>query len=354
MTAITDTTTGRQFGRIHAPRIEWLRKQLPEAVIDPDLPIIDTHFHVFDMPGNRYLIEELAADLSSGHRIESTVYVECMAMYRRGGPEQLRPVGETEFVVGVAAMSESGNYGPTHVAAGIVGFAELTLGAAVEEVLSAHVSRGGGRFKGIRYGASWDADPVVGNSHMNPPRGVMSQPSLRAGLKVLAAMGLSFDAWVYFHQLEEIVAVADALPELNIVLGHCGGPLGYGQYAGTGDEVFAQWFVHMSNLAKRPNVSVKLGGMLMRLAAYDYINAERPPTSADLATYWRRYILGCIELFGADRCMFESNFPVEKMGTSFLVLWNAFKRITADATATEKAALFSGTARRFYRLQSGT
>ncbi|MDB6002064.1 MAG: amidohydrolase 2, partial [Rhizobacter sp.] len=197
-------TAPRQFGRVYPPRHEWLKMQAPEAILEPDLPIVDTHYHVWDMPGNRYLIEELSADLATGHRIEAMVFNECLAMYRKDGPEAMRPVGETQFVAGMAAMSESGQYGPTHIGAGIVSFADLTLGAAVEEVLAAHVAVGGGRFKGTRYGAAWDASPVIGNSHTNPRLGVMNEPGMRAGLKVMRDMKLSLDAWVFFHQLDDI------------------------------------------------------------------------------------------------------------------------------------------------------
>jgi len=338
------------FGRITAPRDAWLAKQPAEPILEPDLPIIDTHHHLWDRPDHRYLLHELLADLNTGHHIEATVFVECHAMYRAHGPREMRPVGETEFVAGVAAMSDSGQYGSTRVAAGIVGFADLTLGDRVEPVLEALVRAGGGRFRGIRHSAAWDADPIIGNSRTADGLHLMMQASFREGLKRLTALGLSLDAWQFHTQLADTVDLARAFPNANIIVGHCGGPLGYGPYAGKKDEVFAAWKPRIVELAACENVSMKLGGMLMRLAAFDYGALPVPPTSAELADYWRPYIETCIEQFGARRCLFESNYPVEKMGIGYAALWNAFKRLTAGASKDEKLAMYSGTARRVYRL----
>ncbi len=340
----------RQFGRIFAPNREWLGRQPVEAILDPGIAIVDAHHHVWDFPGNRYLIDELAADLQSGHNVVATVFVECEAMYRQDGPVAMRPVGETEFAAGVAAMSDSGHYGPARVASGIVGFADLALGDAVQPVLEAHVAAGGGRFRGVRYAAGWDASDVIGNSHGVAGPQLLRHPGVRAGFARVAALGLSFDAWAFHTQLADVIDVARAFPALNIIMGHAGGPLGYGPYEGRRDEVFAVWKAAMTELAQHPNVTVKLGGMLMRLAAFDYLALEAPPSSAELAAWWRPWMETCIELFGADRCMFESNFPVEKMGTGYAVLWNAFKTIAQGASPGERQSLFNGTARRVYRL----
>ena len=339
-----------RFGRITAPQEAWLAKAPAETVLEPDLPIIDTHHHLWDRPDHRYLLHEFVADLRTGHNVVATVFLECHAMYRRDGPEAMRPVGQTEFVAGIAAMSESGNYGATHVAAGIVGFADLTLGDRVAPILEANIGVGGGRFRGVRHSAAWDADEVIGNSRTASGLHLMRQPSFRAGLARLVALGLSFDAWVFHPQLGDVIELARAFPAASIIMGHCGGPLGYGPYAGKRDEVFAAWKPQILELAKCPNVTMKLGGMMMRLAAYDYGALPVPPSSEELAKLWRPYIETCIEAFGAERCMFESNFPVEKMGIGWLALWNAFKRIAAGATAAEKQALFNGTARRVYRI----
>ena len=340
-----------RFGRIYPPDETWLVRTPPEAILEPELPIVDTHHHLWDRPDHRYLLHEFLADVRTGHNVAATVFLECHAMYRAGGPEPMRAVGETEFVAGIAAMSESGNYGPTRVAAGIVGFADLTLGDRVEPVLQAQLRAGGGRFRGVRHSAAWDASDVIGYRRTATGPHVMRQSDFRAGLARLTALGLSLDAWVFHPQLGDVVELARACPAANIVVGHVGGPLGYGPYAGKRDEVFTTWKAGITELAACDNVVMKLGGMMMRLAAYDYRALPAPPWSAALADYWRPYIETCIETFGADRCMFESNFPVDKMGIGWAALWNAFKRIAGGASPAEKLALFSGTARRVYRLE---
>jgi predicted TIM-barrel fold metal-dependent hydrolase len=347
---MTEATRPTQFGRIHAPDAEWLARHPPEPILELDLPIIDTHHHLWDRNGHRYFLHDFLADVATGHTVVATVFLECHSMYRAGGPEEMRPVGETEFVTGQAAMSASGMYGSTRVAAGIVGFADLTLGDRVEPVLEAHLRAGGGRFRGVRHAAAWDADPVIGNSEVAGGPHLYRRPDFRAGLARLTQLGLSLDAWVFHPQLADVVDLARAHPDATIVLGHVGGVLGYGAYAGKQPEVFAAWKPQMTELARCPNVSVKLGGMMMRLAAYDYRTQPKPPTSTELAALWRPYFETCIELFGPDRCLFESNFPVDKMGIGWAALWNTFKRIASGASAPEKQALFSGTARRVYRL----
>jgi len=343
-----------RFGHISAPRDAWLAQQRAEPILEPELPIIDTHHHLWDRPDHRYFLDELLADLTTGHNVVATVFVECHAMYRAHGAEEMRPVGETEFVTGIAAQSASGRYGPTRVAAGIVGFADLTLGDRVAPVLEAHVRAGGGRFRGVRHSAAWDPDPVIGNSRTASDLHLMRQASFREGFKRLTALGLSLDAWQFHPQLADTVDLARSFPDANIIVGHCGGPLGYGPYAGKKDEVFAAWKPRIVELAKCENVTMKLGGMMMRLAALDYGTLPAPPTSAELASAWRPYIETCIEAFGARRCMFESNFPVEKMGIGYAALWNAFKQITGGASKDEKVAMYSGTARRAYRLELAT
>ena len=319
-------TRPTQFGRIHPPDEAWLAKAPAEPILEPELPSIDTHHHLWERNGHRYLLHEFLEDVRTGHNLVASVFMECHAMYRAGGPEALRPVGETEFVAGIAAMSESGNYGTPRIAAGIVGFADLTLGDRVEPVLEALIRAGGGRFRGVRHSAAWDASPVIGNSQ--------------------TATGLHL-----FHpQLDDIMDLARAHPDARIIVGHVGGPLGYGPYAGKRDEVYAMWKKGVTELARCPNVVMKLGGMMMRLAAYDYRSQPTPPSSSELASLWDPYIGPCLELFGADRCLYESNFPVDKMGIGWAALWNALKRTAAGASSEEKRALFSGTARRVYRL----
>jgi predicted TIM-barrel fold metal-dependent hydrolase len=341
-----DVTT--RYGRIFPPNPAWLAQRPVEPALEPELSIIDAHHHLWDRGDQRYLLDEFLADLNTGHNIIGTVFIQCHTMYKADGPEELRPIGETEFVNGIAAMSASGGYGPTKIAAGIVGYADLALGERAGEVLDAQLRAGGGRFRGVRHSAAWDADPVIGNGCPTP--GLLARPEFRAGLRELTKRDLAFDLWCFHTQLHEALDLVRAMPETSFVLGHCGGPLGYGPYAGRREEVFAQWKAAMQPLAQCPNLVVKLGGMMMRLAAYDYGALELPPSSAELAAWWKPYIVTCIELFGAERCLFESNFPVEKMGIGFSEIWNAFKLLAAGASAGEKRALFSGTAARVYRL----
>ncbi len=347
---MSESKPAYQFGKIYPPDETWLAKQPTEPILDPDIPVIDPHHHLWVRAGHRYLLDEFLTDVHTGHNIVATVFEECHSMYRASGPEEMRPVGETEFVAGVAAMSASGLYGPTRVATGIVGAANLTLGDRVEPVLEAHIRAGGGRFRGVRFSTGWDASEAIGNSGTATGPQMLSHPDLRAGLARLTALGLSFDAWQYHPQLADVIDLARAFPAANIIMCHVGGPLGYGPYAGKKDEVFASWKASITELAKCENVSMKLGGMINRLAAYGYRARLAPVSSAELADYWRPYMETCIELFGPNRCMFESNFPVEKMGIGWATLWNAFKRIVTGASVEEKTALLSGTARRVYRL----
>ena len=303
------------------------------------------------MPAFRYLIDEFLADCATGHNIVGSVFLQCHSMYRASGPAPMRPVGETEFVAGIAAMSDSGGYGKTRVAAGIVGYADLTAGDWVTPVLEAHIRAGGGRFRGVRHSAGYDADPVIGNSAPDMQPGLYLRPDFRGGNgSVVGAGTVAGCVGLSIRRYRTLSSLARAFPGSNIIVGHCGGPLGYGRYAGKRDEVFADWKASVTELAKCRNVTMKLGGMMMRLAAYDYMGLEAPPSSEQLAAHWRPYVETCVELFGADRCMAESNFPVEKMGIGFAALFNALKRLTAGCSADEKAAIFAGTARRVYRL----
>jgi L-fuconolactonase len=338
----------------------WLAKTR-EDVIEPDLAIVDPHHHLWDFPQYPYLLKEILADTNSGHRIESTVFLECTASFRADGPEEMKVVGETEFVNGIAALSANGNYGPTRIAAGIVGLAELRLGGRVEEVLRAHVqacggppgsAKGGGRFKGIRYAGAWDdKEPTIHNSHTHPTRHMYRDDArFREGFAVLGKLGLTFDAWLYHPQIPDLTALARAYPGQPIVLDHVGGPLGLGHYAGQREENFADWKKNIVELATCPNVYVKLGGLGMRVNGFDFQKRPWPPSSQDLAAAWKPYIETCIEAFGPKRCMFESNFPVDKLSGSYRTYWNAFKRLASGASAADKAWLFRDTAKAFYKL----
>ncbi|MGH7094495.1 MAG: amidohydrolase family protein [Stellaceae bacterium] len=333
-----------------AIRHDWLASRR-EEIIEAELPIVDPHHHLVERPETgRYLLQDLLADTGSGHNITATVYLEWLSMYRADGPEAMRPVGEVEFANGVAAMAASGGYGKTKVCAGIVGTADLTLGAAVEQVLEAEIAAGGGRFRGIRFITATHPQQAAWGSPVLRPPGLLMDRQVREGFAKLAPLGLSFDSWMYHTQLGELVELARAFPETPIVLDHVGGAIGLGPYVGRRDAVFAEWSGKIRELAGCPNVHIKLGGLGMRMFGFDVHLHEAPPNSEELAAAWRPYIETCIAAFGVERAMFESNFPVDKGSCAYAPLWNAFKRIASGCSAAEKAALFSGTATRFYRL----
>jgi L-fuconolactonase len=340
-----------------------------EAIIDPGLPIIDPHHHLWDrrpvmhlIPKpehpfehisyrkGHYLLDQLLEDTGSGHNIVATVFLECRSMYREDGPAELKSVGETEFVNGIAAMSASGLYGKTRACAGIVSAAELLLGAEVGRTLDAHMAAGGSRFKGIRRSTSYDADTgVLGPLNRNPA-GVMMEPKFREGFAELGKRGLSFDAWLLEPQLPELIDLARQFPETPIVLDHVGTPLGLAGYKGKLPERFGVWRENIRALAKCQNVFVKLGGLAMPFCNFPSMLSEPRASSAQLAKEWGPYVETCIEAFGPERSMFESNFPVDEVSCDYPTLWNALKLIAKDATATEKHELFFGSANRFYRL----
>ena len=330
-------------------RPEWLARRT-EAALEPGLPIVDPHHHLWERREWVYMLHDLLADIGTGHNIVATVFVQCRAMHRASGPEEFRPVGETEFVNGVAAMSASGGYGPAQICAGIVGHADLALGARVQEVLEAHMRAGGGRFRGIRHITATDPDPSLLNPAYAPPPGQLGDRGFREGFARLAPLGLSFDAWLYHPQIDELTDLARASPETRIVLDHVGGPLAIGAYAGKRDEIFPGWAASVRKLAECPNVYVKLGGLGMRINGYDFHEQADPPSSETLAAAWKPYIETCAEAFTPARCMFESNFPVDKGSYSYGVFWNACKRLASGASASEKADLFARSAARFYRL----
>ncbi|MDP6688797.1 MAG: amidohydrolase family protein [Alphaproteobacteria bacterium] len=334
---------------------EWLA-QVVEETIDPELPICDPHHHLWEFKyervAHRYLLDEILEDLNSGHNVVSTVFIECGAMIRAHGPVPLRMVGETEFVNGIAAMSASGEYGKARVAAGIVGHADLCLGADVAGVLEAHLLAGGGRFRGIRHSCTWDAAPDVPNARCEPPQHLYQQENFRAGFAQLARHDMSFEGWCYHTQIAELTELAQAFPDTTIILDHFGGPLGIGPYEGKLEENFAQWQSDISDLARCENVVAKLGGINMELNGFGWHERDRPPSSEELMLATKPYYEHTIEQFGAGRCMFESNFPVDMCSCSYNVLWNSFKRLTADYSADEKAKLFHDTATRIYRLDN--
>jgi len=344
---------------------------MAEQILEPDLPIVDPHHHLWDRPqaivgalpdtGHgfidilkntpRYLFDELLKDLNSGHNIRGTVYMECGAMYRADGPAELKCVGETEFVNGVAAMSASGIYGDLRACAAIVGHVDLRIGADhVEDALRSHIAAGHGRFRGIRQSASFDEDPnVLGPLAGRNTAGLYRDPKFREGFAVLHRLGLSFDAWLLEPQLPDLIDLARAFPQTVIVLDHVGTPLGIGRYSGRLKERFGEWKKNIEELSKCENVNVKVGGLPMPFAGWKLRMHEADPPSEKLAEQWKPYIETTVAAFGAKRCMFESNFPVDRFGCDYVSLWNAFKRVAKTYSADEKTALFSGTAKKVYR-----
>ena len=330
---------------------KWL-DQVQEETLEPELPICDPHHHLWDLRPDaiepRYLLENILEDTNSGHNIVSTVFIECHAMYRADGADAMKPVGEVEFVNGIAAMSASGHYGKTRVAAGIIGHADLTRGAAAGEVLDALEAAGNGRFRGIRHAVAWDADPGIRNHRTNPPEHRYMDEKFREGVAELGKRKMTFEGWCYMKQIGELADLARSYPDTTIILNHFGGPLGQGSYAGKQKEVLDYWRKEIAALAKCPNVVAKLGGLNMDINGFRWHEQKKPPTSQALIDATRPFFEYAIEKFGADRCMFESNFPVDKLSCSYNVVWNSFKRLTKDYSKSDKAKLYHDTAARVY------
>lgn len=324
---------------------EWLAL-VSEEILEPELPIIDAHHHLWVRQGAPYLLREFVDDLACGHNVVATVFAECHSMYRRAGPERLRAVGESEFVGGIAAMSDSGAFGASQVARAMVGAVDMTLGAAVDEVFDAHLAASGGRFRGVRVSAAWHEDERLASIVDDP--GYLERKDVREAIGVLQRRGLSLDCWVYHSQLAQVDDIARAFPDLVIVLNHTGVPILGGPNKGHEAGVFDVWREHMQQIALHPNVYLKVGALPIR--ASDRDDANLPPSSADVCNAWRPWAEASIEYFGAARCMFESNFPVHKNWCSYAVMWNAFKHLSKDASDADKAALFFGAANRAYRM----
>ena len=332
---------------------DWLALT-SEPPLEPQLPICDPHHHFWDrrlvrIPYQRYLLDELVADTASGHNVRSTVFIECRSMYRHDGPAEMRPVGEVEFVQGQAAMSASGLYGTTRAAAAIIGHANLNLGERVEPVLHALEAASPNRFRGIRHSVTWDRHPEVQNTAAHKMEGQLESDGFRTGARVLARLGYTLEGWLYHPQLPELAAFAKAVPELTIVLNHVGGLLGTGPYANH-EAVMVNWRKGIAAVAACPNVVVKLGGLGMVRCGFDWHTREKPIGSEELAQAMAPYLTYCIEQFTPARCMFESNFPVDKVSFSYNVMWNAFKRLSKGYSASERAAMFHDTAAKTYRI----
>lgn len=330
------------------PATDWLA-QTSEPALEPELAIIDPHHHLWDRPGNRYMLEELLDDTRQ-HNVRQTVFIECTSMYRADGPEELRVVGETEFVQGVAAKSASGGYGETRVATGIVGSADLRLGDRVAPVLEAQIAASPQRFRGIRHRAAWADRSVLPNLPADAPQHILLDPDFRKGYAHLRTYGLSFEGWLYHTHIRDLTDLAKAFPDTTIIFNHLGGPIGVGNYAGRRDAVFAAWKPAVAALAQCPNVVAKIGGIQMVVNGYGWHERDRPPSSDQLLEANRDWYNYTIDQFGPDRCMFESNFPVDRLSLSYQVLWNGLKKIAAQYTEQEQTDMFSGTASRVYKL----
>lgn len=331
-----------------AARPEWLALH-DEPPLLPDLPVVDAHHHLWVREHERYLLDDYQADLEDGHRIVATVYVQCGTGYRTEGPRVFAPVGETQFASAIAARSREARL-RTHVCAGIVGYADLRLDR-VEEVLQAHIATDPGRFRGIRQAAAWDIDARLVNPHMGTVQGLYRDPAFRRGFARLAPLGLSFDAWALHPQLPEVLSLARAFPETTLIVNHIGAPVGAGRFAGRRTEVRQAWLKDMRALAACPNVYMKLGGLGLPILGFGFGQGPKPLDSGDLAGRMRPWVEPCIEAFGAARCMFESNFPVDRVSYRYKVCWNAFKRLTDGCTESDRASLLHDTAWRIYGLR---
>lgn len=327
----------------------WL-EQVVEDVIEPERRIIDPHHHLWERPGfGSYALSHLWADTGSGHRIEKTVFIECRAFYRSDGPEHLRVVGETESIARIARDSRAGTADQARIAA-IVPHADLTQLNHLEEVLEAHRDAGDGLFRGIRHAGAHEPNPQALTIPGRAVPGLYAREDFRQGLRMLGRLGLTYDTWHYHHQNPAFAELARAVPETTLVLDHFGTPLGVGQYKGQRDAIFAQWQLDIAEIARCPNVMAKLGGLAMPDNGFGWDQRDRPASSDELIAAQQPYYMHTIECFGPERCMFESNFPVDRRSIGYRVLWNAFKKMTRSFSESEKHAMFYANAARVYRI----
>jgi L-fuconolactonase len=327
---------------------EWL-KLTPEEAIEPEIPIIDPHHHLWDRPNNRYALEELVAD-SAAHRVQQTVFIECSSMYRTDSPTEFKPIGETEYVQGVAAVSASGRFGDIRACSGIVGTADLRLGDRVVPVLEAQLAASPNRFRGVRHRAAWPERRPVPAGQPEAMEHLLLDADFRKGFRHLREYAMSFEAWVFHPDIPDVADLSRAFPDTTIILNHLGGPVLGGEFPGSNQEIFAAWQRDIAAVAQSPNVVVKLGGIQMPVNGFNWHTRQRPPSSDELVAATSPWYLHAIEAFGPARCMFESNFPVDRASCSYDVLWNQFKKLTKQFRSDERSAMFFGTAARTYRL----
>lgn len=323
-----------------------------EEILEPDLPILDSHYHLFDLPGNRYMLDEYLADVNTGHNIIGSIYCETQAFSYKDGPEHMRPLGEVEFANGVAAMAASGHYGKCLVNHGIVGHANLTLGSIVGELLDRCMEVAPDRYRGIRHVAVEPPDDRAYKFIMTfrPPRGVLETPGFPDGLKELEKRGLIFDAAIWHPTMPRLIELIDQFPNLQFVLNHMACAVGVDMSEQEKKDLFAYWSTNIKKIAERPNVVCKTGGLGMPFWGFGFEEREDVVGSPELAEAWRPFFETAVEAFGPKRCMMESNFPPDGRSSGFVPTWNAYKILTKDYTADEKAALYSQTAAQTYRL----
>jgi predicted TIM-barrel fold metal-dependent hydrolase len=327
-----------------------------EEILDPNIEIIDPHHHLWhgpeDHPGvkgsYRYLLEDLWKDTSSGHNIKKTVFIDCGQEYYQEGPEQFKPVGETEFVVEIAKQAQE-DLSQAQIA-GIIGHANMMLGSSVKEVLELHLDKGEGLFRGIRHAGGWDKDERVKNAHSHPTPYIYLEDKFQDGLRELSSLGMVFDTWHYHNQIKDLTKLANNIPELVIIHDHFGGPLGIGPYIGKREEIFEQWKEDIYELSRCKNVYAKLGGLAMPVNGWDWHKRDKPASSDEIVSEQGKYYLYTLECFGPERCMFESNFPVDKQSVAYHIIWNAYKKMVKDYSEKDKFNLFFGTAEKVYKL----
>lgn len=324
----------------HPVREDWLALT-QEEVLRPGQVIFDAHHHLWDRPEGRYVGEDFARDLAQGHDVRASLYVQCRSGYRTDGPEALRPVGEVETVHAWCQTM------PQHPI-GLVACADLQLGDGVRPVLEALIEAGRGRVRGVRNPTAYHPHPNVQSNPIPSPEGLLRTRAFLAGAKALSEAGLTLDVWAYHTQLDEVYDVARALPELSVVVDHCGGPLGVGPYRRDGEHTFQAWRQSLARIAELPNTWVKIGGFGLRVMGFGYAQQPAPPHSRRLADDWAPTVDTCLALFGPKRAMFESNFPVDKGQFSYRTLWNAFKRLSEDLSNDERNDLFWRSAARCY------
>ena len=334
---------------VPTPGTEAWYAQVAEEIIEPERPSIDAHHHLLSSKRFSYSLEDLWSDTESGHKFEKTVFIECGTSYRETGPDRLKPVGETEFVAEIAAQSAADDSARA-VIAGIVSHADLTLGEPLDEVLDTHEAAGKGLFRGIRHGGAHHPHPEEAFIAGKYAPGLFTDEAFQAGVRLLGQRGYTYEGWLYHFQLPDFYALARAAPETTIVLDHFGTPLGSKSYRNQRETIFQQWQADIATLAECPYVYTKLGGLAMPDNGFGWHEAARPATSDELVAAQKRYYLHTIECFGVNRCMFESNFPVDRLSVSYAVLWNAFKKMVADFSEEEQHALFYATAAKIYRL----